>query len=69
MGHVPHTSLIPSWVSPDLITYKSGKSDRKFCLICKFILIESLTYQHRALVMDIRLIVELREKDNIVPKD
>ncbi|KAH1250863.1 GDSL esterase/lipase [Glycine max] len=50
-----------------LITYKSGgtcsqidfflirKSDRKYCLNCKVILGESLTTQHRVLVMDVRI--------------
>ncbi|KAL5190712.1 Craniofacial development protein 2 [Glycine soja] len=50
-----------------LITYKSGgtcsqidfflirKSDRKYCLNCKVIPGESLTTQHRVLVMDVRI--------------
>ncbi|KAH1219602.1 LINE-1 retrotransposable element ORF2 protein [Glycine max] len=50
-----------------LITYKSGgtcsqidfflirKSDRKYCLNCKVIPRESLTTQHRDLVMDVRI--------------
>ncbi|RZB79100.1 DnaJ-like subfamily C member 7 isoform B [Glycine soja] len=50
-----------------LITYKSGgtcsqidfflirKSDRKYCLNCKVIPGESLTSQHRVLVMDVRI--------------
>ncbi|KAH1202974.1 LINE-1 retrotransposable element ORF2 protein [Glycine max] len=50
-----------------LITYKSGgtcsqidfflirKSDRKYCLNCKVILGESLTTQHRVLVMDVSI--------------
>ncbi|XP_020233683.1 craniofacial development protein 2-like [Cajanus cajan] len=50
-----------------LITYKSGmvcsqidfflvrKSDRKFCMDCKVIPGESLTTQHRVLVMDVRV--------------
>ncbi|KAH1204248.1 3-isopropylmalate dehydratase large subunit, chloroplastic [Glycine max] len=50
-----------------LITYKSGgtcsqidfflirKSDRKYCLNCKVIPEESLTTQHRVLVMDVRI--------------
>ncbi|KAL5138398.1 Craniofacial development protein 2 [Glycine soja] len=50
-----------------LITYKSGgtcsqidfflirKSDRKYCLNCKVIPGESLTIQHRVLVMDVRI--------------
>ncbi|KAL5148302.1 Transcriptional adapter ADA2a [Glycine soja] len=50
-----------------LITYKSGgtcsqidfflirKSDRKYCLNCKVISGESLTTQHRVLVMDVRI--------------
>jgi len=50
-----------------LITYKSGvscsqinfflirKSDRKICLDCKVIPGESLTIQHRVMVMDVRV--------------
>ena len=59
-----------------LITYKSGvscsqidfflirKSDRKICLDCKVIPRESLTIQHRVMVIDVR--VKRRAKNQVV---
>ncbi|KAH1219042.1 Craniofacial development protein 2 [Glycine max] len=63
-------SIVNTWFKKreeHLITYKSGgtcsqidfflirKSDRKYCLNCKVIPGESLTTQHRVLVMDVRI--------------
>ncbi|QHN93813.1 TIR-NBS-LRR type disease resistance protein [Arachis hypogaea] len=56
-----------------LITYKSGMTssqidfllrrfDRKFCINCKIIPRESLTTQHRVLVMDFRVKQKLRKR-------
>jgi len=59
-----------------LITYKSGvsctqidfflirKSDRKICLDCKVIPGESLTTQHRVLVMDVRVKRRAKRRSN-----
>ncbi|KAL5154223.1 Craniofacial development protein 2 [Glycine soja] len=61
-----------------LITYKSGgtcsqidfflirKSDRKYCLNCKVIPGESLTTQHRVLVMDVRIRDRAKRKSPMV---
>ncbi|KAH1232354.1 Craniofacial development protein 2 [Glycine max] len=61
-----------------LITYKSGgtcsqidfflirKSDRKYCLNCKVIPGESLTTQHRVLVMDVRIRDRAKRRSTMV---
>ncbi|KAH1197968.1 Craniofacial development protein 2 [Glycine max] len=61
-----------------LITYKSGgtcsqidfflirKSDRKYCLNCKVIPGESLTTQHRVLVMDVRIRDRAKRRSHMV---